>query len=665
MKLLSILFTCILLFGSSTNALINSQSPYLLQHAHNPVNWYPWSDIALQKAKDENKLIFLSIGYSTCHWCHVMEEESFENTEIAELLNQDFISIKVDKEQMPHIDTHFQHTLSLLKEQRKGWPLSAILTPNQEILYITTYIPPTDSYGVDGMKTLVPKMVKLYRNNKDRVAKIVEANKKIILKKSVVEKSTIKKSEIANQYVSLMKKRYDKIYGGFDRNPKFPLATHMKTLLDIYLLENNQEALSMVKSSLKAMSTGGIYDHVEGGFYRYSTYSDWIIPHFEKMLYTQAELISLYVKFYILFPEPRYKAIVLDTIKEIDKRLGYKGLYFSATDADSKNGEGRYFVYSYEEVLSAFKKANIKNYEEVMEYLDITEIGNFDEELSNVHQNTGFDNEPKNVQKALHVLKKLRLKRDFPFVDKKILTGWNSLMIKSIFIASYFDESFTLKAEKSMRELLKKVYIKGVLYHGFYLDKEVVDKAVLEDYVFLIDLLQTAYMYTQNRAYLSLAGYLQKETLAKFYENKKFYLDDTKFRALAQYGDKYYVSPLSRFYHTLFTQANLTYDLKLLERTRGFLADEKDRILQQPDQASQAVLALLRSDYGDVIVKANKKNLLAKQKDILHVRYPFTLQATQNTDKYLACDEKTCFAIDKEFKNIVKYIENYKGTIKQ
>ncbi len=657
MKLIYFFLTCTLLFGSSNNALINSQSPYLLQHAHNPVDWYPWSDEALQKAKDEDKLIFLSIGYSTCHWCHVMEEKSFENKEIAELLNKDFISIKVDKEQMPHIDTHFQHTLSLLKKQRKGWPLSAILTPNQEILYITTYIPPTDNYGVDGMKTLLPKMAKLYSDDKKRVAKIIKTNKKIIIQKSIVEKSTIKQSEIAKKYVSLMKKRYDKIYGGFDRNPKFPLATHMQTLLDIYILEDNQEALSMVKSTLESMSRGGMYDQVDGGFYRYSTYSDWITPHFEKMLYTQAELISLYVKFYILFPKPRYKRIVLDTIKETKKRLGYEGLYFSATDADSKSGEGRYFVYSYEEVKEAFVKAKIKNYEELMDYFDITQIGNFEEELSNVHLNTGFDEAPKNIQKALHVLKELRVNREFPFVDKKILTGWNALMIKSLFEASYFDEKLLKEAEKSMRKLLERVYVKGILYHGFYFDTKPIDRVVLEDYVFLIDLLQTAYMYTQNGAYLTLAGYLQEETLTKFYENKKFYLDDTKFRAEALYGDKYYVSPLSRLYHTLFTQANLTYDLKLLARTKNFLADERDKILNSPDNASEAVRALLRSNSGDVIIKANKKNLFSNKKDILHVKYPFVLQTTQNTDKYLACDEKTCFAIDKEFKNIVKYIE--------
>ena len=664
MKLLVLFFTFTLLFGSSTNALISSHSPYLLQHAHNPVNWYPWSDKALQKAKDEDKLIFLSIGYSTCHWCHVMEEESFENEEIAQMLNKDFISIKVDKEQMPHIDTHFQHTLSVLKKQRRGWPLSAILTPDQEILYITTYIPATDNYGVDGMKTLLPKMVQLYRSDKKRVAQIVNTNKKTIKNSSQIEKSSIKKSEIANQYVSLMKKRYDNIYGGFDKNPKFPLPTHLQTLLDISVLEDNSEVFEMVKSSLDAMSKGGIYDQVDGGFFRYSTYADWVIPHYEKMLYTQAELISLYVKFYILFPESRYRGMILDTIDETERRFGYEGLYFSATDADSKNGEGRYFVYTFDEVKEAFKSADIKNYEEVMEYLDINEIGNFEDDFNNVQINTGFDRVPKNVDKALHVLKTIRAKREFPFIDKKILTGWNALMIKSLFIASYIDETLLSKAETSLRILLEKVYVKGVLYHGFYYDKTPIDKAVLEDYVFLVDLLQTAYMYTQNRAYIDLSGYLLQQTLDKFYVDKKFYLDDTKFRAEARYSDKYYVSPLSRLYHTLLTQANLTYDLKLLAKTRGFLADERDRILKSPDNAPEAVRALLRSNAGDVIVKANKKNLLGVQKDILHVEYPFVLQTTQKTDKYLACDEKTCFAIDKEFKNIVKYIERYKEQYK-
>ena len=660
MKLLYILLTCTLLFGAQPNALINSHSPYLLQHAHNPVSWYPWSQKALQKAKMENKLIFLSIGYSTCHWCHVMAKESFENQEVAKLLNADYISIKVDKEQMPHIDTHFQNLLVNLKDERRGWPLNAILTPNQEVIYITTYIPATDNYGVEGMKTLLPKMAQLWKKNKEQISQIVATNQKILKTKKVVHKSTIQKDKIASVYVDLMKKRFDKIYKGFDKDPKFPLPTHLQTLLNIYQLEGDKEALSMVEQSLEAMNYGGIYDQVEGGFYRYSVYADWTIPHFEKMLYTQAELISLYTKFYILFPKERYKGIVLDTIKETERRFGYEGLYFSATNADSKKGEGRYFVYTFDEVKNAFIKAHIKNYEELMDYLDITEIGNFKDEFSNVQLNTGFDKAPNHLQRALQILKQIRKSREFPFTDKKILTGWNSLMIKSLFIASYFDQNLKHKAEQSLKILLKKVYIRGALYHGFYYNQAPVNKALLEDYVYLVDLLQTAYMYTYNKAYLQLSGYLLKQTLQKFYKNKKFYLDDTDFKAEASYLDKYYVSPLSRLFHVLLTQANLTYDLKLLAKTRGFLKDQRDTILQHPDKHPEAIRALIRSSQKDVIVKSNKHNLTKKQNDILGLQYPFILRTTQMTDKYLACDEKTCFAIDKKFENIVKYIKQYK-----
>jgi len=660
MKLLSLLFTCTLLFGSSTNALINSHSPYLLQHAHNPVNWFPWIQKALQKAKKENKLIFLSIGYSTCHWCHVMEQESFENQEVAKLLNDDYISIKVAKEQMPHIDTHFQNLLVHLKDKRRGWPLNAILTPNQEVIYITTYIPLTDNYGVEGMKTLLPKIAELWHDDKEKIYKIVTDNQKILKSKKVVQKSKIQKDKITSVYLNLMKKRFDKIYKGFDKDPKFPLPTHLQTLLSIYQLEGNKEAFSMVKQSLEAMSYGGIYDQVEGGFYRYSVYANWAIPHFEKMLYTQAELISLYTKFYILSPKARYKGMILDTIKEVDKRFGYKGLYFSATNADSKKGEGRYYIYTFDEVKNAFIKAHIKNYEELMEYLDITEIGNFKDEFSNVQLHTGFDKTPINLKKALQVLKQIRKEREFPFTDKKILTSWNALMIKSLFVASYFDKQLKKKAEKSLKILLQKVYIKGTLYHGFYYDKPPVNKALLEDYVYLVDLLQTAYMYTYNKAYLQLSWYLLKETLQKFYKNQKFYLDDTQFKAEASYLDKYYVSPLSRFFHVLLSQANLTYDLKLLTKTRGFLKDQRDIILQHPDRYPEAIRALLRSNKNDIIIKSNKYNLTKKQNDILRLKYPFILRTTQITDKYLACDEKTCFAIDKKFENIVKYIKQYK-----
>ncbi|WP_458699410.1 thioredoxin domain-containing protein [Sulfurospirillum sp. 1307] len=642
----------------ASNSLINSHSPYLLSHADNPVNWYAWSDKSLDLAKKQNKLIFLSIGYSTCHWCHVMEEESFEDEQIAKLLNDNYISIKVDKEEMPHIDSHFQDLLVKIKSQRKGWPLSAILTPNQKILYITTYIPKTDNYGVKGMDYILPKYANIWQYKKELVKKIIHENEISIDKEKSIANNNI--SDISKTYVKEALNRFDKIYYGFDKSPKFPLPTHLNTLVDIYLLDNNKEAFDMVFKTADSISYGGIYDQVEGGFFRYSTYADWIIPHFEKMLYTQAELVKLYVKLYIVKPKEKYKEIVLSTIYLVQKRFKNKDdLYFSALDADNKLGEGMYYLYDYTKVKNEFIKANINNYEELMEYMDINEIGNFEDSLSNVQFNTGFDYEPKNLKKALKILRDLRKDRDFPFIDKKIITSWNALMIKALFKASYFDKTLSLKAEKSMLKLLQKVYINGNLYHGFLNNHKPKVKAYLEDYVFLIDLLQTSYMYTYNKAYLKLSKYILDECLSKFYKGGKFFLDDTKFKSLATYEDKYYVSALSTLFHVMFTQANLNYDLKLLKKTRDLLKAQKNAILNVPFDAPNGVLALIRSKNRDIVLKSNKNNLIKYQDEISTIRYPFLLRSVENIDKYLACDEKSCFAIDEKLSDIEKQIIAY------
>ena len=659
-RLLTIFLLLLQLHGNEvyTNALIHAKSPYLLQHAHNPVDWYPYGKEAFEKAQKENKLIFLSLGYSTCHWCHVMEKESFENQKIAALLNKDYISIKVDKEEMPQIDTYYQNLHSLLTDRRNGWPLSIILTPEKEVLYITTYIPPQDDYGVEGMETLLPKYTKLYVQDPKKITEILKENQKRIVEKGKIQ-TFHEDQNITLKYVQKMQKRFDRIYKGFDSRPHFPMASYLRLLLDIYLLNGDERAWKMVKESLEAMATGGIYDQIEGGFFRYTTDQDWIVPHYEKMLYTNAELLPLYTKAYLLTGNPLFKKIVTETIAEYHYRLEENYLFFGATDADTNGEEGGYFVYDYASVRKELKKAdfNTTQREELMEYFDITQPGNFKDDLNNVHFNTGFDTVPNGVEKVKKVLRKMREKRDFPFIDKKIITSWNAMMIKALLEASVIEKRYLRDAIKSLDALLNKNYKDGTLYHysiGFQRPQHI---AFLEDYAFLIDAVLEAYEKTYQSNYLKLAQKLTKEAMQKFYMNGVWYLNEEEPRIVNRYLDKYYTSPLARMFHDLMTLSSLTYDLKLYHQVQKMLSDERNKILTAFDKSPEALRALIRLKYGDIILKAKKKALFFHQKEFAKVHYPFLLTKNEKTNFYLLCNMQSCFFYDE---NLTKVIQNIK-----
>ncbi len=644
-----------ILLQAKDNALAGSESPYLLQHVHNPVNWLPYSEEAFKKAEKENKLIFLSIGYSTCHWCHVMAEESFENVKMAKLLNRDYVSIKVDKEEMPQIDSHYQHIHALLKKGRNGWPLTIILTPQRDIIHIARYIPAEDKYGVEGLFKLLPRLAKSYHDNKlgtliaDNKEKIAHPQKPIIVDTN---------QSVTAQYMKKMRKRYDKVFPGFDKRPRFPLASHLNFLLNIYLLEGNKEAYRMVEETLETMAMGGIYDQIEGGFYRYSTHPDWIAPHFEKMLYTQAEMIPLYVKMYQLTQKPRYKQVVDETIKETQRILGSEGLFYAATDADSAGREGGYFIYQYDEVKEALKKAGYSEaeIEENLDYFDILETGNFEDGFSNPQFNTGIDEVPARLQETRAILKKLRADKKFPFIDKKIITAWNAMMIKALFIAGELDRRYIKVAQVALDTLVKKMYHDKQLYHKYLSPRPATQKALLEDYAFLIDALVEGYEKTYEKRYLHLAKELTEDAIKKFYKKGVWYLDEAHF-AKAQYKDKYYTAPLARLYHDMFSVASLEYDLALLEKTKGFIKAEKSRILVAIDKSPEAARALLRSGHENIVLKSTKENLVKYKEQIDKISYPFFLTKALKEKMFLLCNDSSCFFYDK---NISKVLEKMK-----
>lgn len=464
-------------------------------------------------------------------------------------------------------------------------------------------------------------------------------------------------NSILSTFVKKMQDRYDVVYKGFDKRPKFPLASHLNALLQIYLLDGNKDVYKMVEESMDAMSNGGIYDQIEGGFFRYSVLSDWIIPHFEKMLYSNAELISLFTKMYQISKKQRYKEIVTQSIDEILSKYTSKDLFYAASDADSNAEEGKYFTYTYDEVYSILKNEGYKDdiIEESLDYFDISKIGNFFNDLNNVHFNTGIDKKPKLFKKIKKYLVNMRKEREFPFIDKKIITSWNAMMIKALFEASKIDSKYNLMAEKSLAALLKKHYVKNILYHQSIEDKSPQRVALLEDYSFLIAALLTAYQTTLKADYLQTATHLAEDSIRKFYKNGNWYLNENGLKVLSQYNDKYYTSALSEHFHNLLDIASLNYDLKLLEDTKRYIEDERKNILTSFDKSPRAIMALIRVKHETIILKSKRKNLLEKKIEIGEVVYPFLLKKSDNISTYMFCNENTCFANDK---NLTKAIDN-------
>lgn len=551
-----------------SNDLIHEDSPYLLQHAHNPVNWMAWSDKALLKAKEENKLIFLSIGYSTCHWCHVMERETFEDEVSAKLLNASYVSIKVDREEMPDLDKYYQDVHYLLTKRSGGWPLSIIMTPSQQVIFAGTYLPPQSAQGRMGFRELTSFIKGKFDDDFAEVQKSAQSIEAAIkhYERSFEQKEPIDKDALIEAFVNNVKASFDDVSKGVGSAPKFPHASTWNALLDIYKKFGNLEALYMSEDALGAMARGGINDQIEGGFYRYSVDEAWVIPHFEKMLYTNAELIEVYAKLYTITQKPLFKTVVDKTIEAMDERFLKEGLYLSASDADSEGEEGKYFVFKLAQAKEALLKKGLSEAEakEVMDYFGITKFGNFEHQSTNpvVTQET----KPLRLDESIMVLKEERQKVAYPFIDTKILTSWNALMVTALFESNKLE-----KAKQVLDALLKTLYVNGVLYHQIVLGGSLKVEALLEDYAFVIEALLRGYAHTKDAHYLELAKKLTHEAEHKFYKEETWYLSDKAFRAKAVLEDNSYKSPLSTMIKNLFELAALEDDTALFIRAKDML----------------------------------------------------------------------------------------------
>ncbi len=656
-----LLLGLLIMTNANANKLIDEDSPYLLQHAHNPVKWYPWGDEAFDRAKKENKLIFLSIGYSTCHWCHVMERESFENEEVAKILNEFFISIKVDREEYPHIDRHYQDIYTLMNRKGGGWPLTIVMIPDKRVFYSATYLPVDENFGMAGIKSVLKALDNVYKTKKDEVLKSAQSIE-LALKRMESEEENKKVTldkRIADTFVKTIASQFDHKNKGIGSAPKFPHATTLDTLLDIYRITGDKSALSMATETLIAMSRGGIYDQIEGGFYRYSVDDMWMIPHFEKMLYTNAELLETYANAYALTKEPRFKTVIKQTIENINERFNKDEMFYSASDADSDGEEGKYFVFDYADSLKdlisgGFSKEGAK---EILNYYSIYLEGNFEHKQTNPYL-SGLD-EPKKLEIARAILRANREKKSYAFIDNKIQTSWNCLYLTGLFKAGKFvDKSYAKQALKSIDSLIEHLYIDGELYHQIIIGKKAKVKGYLEDYAFLISSLIEAYQVNFEQRYLTLAKTISDKAVAKFYKNDKWYMSDDDFEARAEFYDASYRSAQAVMIENLFKIAILTDNLKLHAFANESLNRNLSVLKSAPNQYPQGLKTYLQSLLSNVVIKSTKENLTKNRTSLDAIKYPYVLLKPSKDMNFLACKINSCFAIDKDLDEVIKKINS-------
>ena len=420
------------------NRLNQETSPYLLQHSDNPVDWYPWGDEALSRARDEDRPILLSIGYSACHWCHVMERESFENEEIASLMNENFVNIKVDREERPDLDSVYMEAVQMLTGSG-GWPMTVFLTPEGRPYYGGTYFPPEDRQGMPGFPRLLAAASEAYRTNKGEIERVTrqladQMGRSGQMPRGVNPLTT----EFMHTAYSQLATQFDHLNGGFGNAPKFPQPMTPEFMLRYHQHGFNPRALEMVQLTLQKMAYGGIYDQVGGGFHRYSTDAYWLVPHFEKMLYDNALLARLYLHAWQITSNPLYRRITEETLDYVLREMtDTTGGFYSAQDADSEGVEGKFFVWTPDELRAALGP----DAELVMGYYGVTDRGNFEgANILNVpkHPEDYADERgvsegelSEAVQRARATLLEIRERRIHPLLDDKVLTGWNGLMLRS------------------------------------------------------------------------------------------------------------------------------------------------------------------------------------------------------------------------------------------
>jgi uncharacterized protein YyaL (SSP411 family) len=496
------------------NRLINATSPYLLQHALNPVDWFEWNEEALTKAQQENKPILVSIGYSSCHWCHVMEKQSFENEDIAALMNEFFVCIKVDREERPDIDQVYMEAVQALGANG-GWPLNVFLTPDQKPFFGGTYFSPK------AWAQVLININKAYTDKREQVLASAEELRNVLNSNDIErfkQNNSINdlKQEIEQAFQATAPK-FDKTWGGIDKAPKFIMPSVWQWMLRYYKITKNEEALAHVNLTLKRILYGGIYDQIGGGFARYSVDREWFAPHFEKMLYDNAQLLSLYAEAYALTKDNEYKRAVQETFDWLEREMkDTEGAYYAALDADSEGEEGKFYVWTDAELKSVLKD----NYQVAYNYFECTVDGNWEHGNNILKRKTDSQLDNDLLNKIKSELLTIRDKRSKPGLDGKILGGWNALTIIGLADAyRYLKEEKYLNAAKGVIDFIEKKLLKDNILFRSYKDKISTTEAFLDDYAALIAAYIAMHQVTLDESFLIKAKSLTASVLDKFYDD--------------------------------------------------------------------------------------------------------------------------------------------------
>lgn len=615
---------------SYTNELIHESSPYLLQHAHNPVEWYPWGEKALKKAKDENKMIIISIGYAACHWCHVMEHESFEDTAVARLMNENFICIKVDREERPDVDQVYMTAAQLISGSG-GWPLNALALPDARPFYAGTYFPK------ERWMKLLSYFIEINKTRYDELEKqATEITKGI----HVVEHFSFKKededfsmNDLDKQFNN-MKPGIDFKKGGPNRAPKFPMPSNWEYLMHYYYVSGNEDALKAVTVTLDEMAYGGINDQLGGGFARYSTDADWLVPHFEKMLYDNAQLVGLYSHGYQLTKNPLYKNVVYETLEFIKRELtSSEGGFYSSLDADSEGEEGKFYVFTKDEI----EKTLGTDAPLFIKYYNLTNAGNWEHgknilfrkesyEAFAKNNNTSVESLQTKVSTAKEKLMKVRSKRVRPGLDDKILTSWNALMLKGYAQAyrAFADKKFLATAITNANFLLKNlVGNNGEIFRNYKNNKSSIN-GLLDDYAFSASAFIELYQATFDEKWLFEADKITYYAFEHFYDSSSgmfFYTHNQYADLIArkmEIADNVIPSSNSEMAKNLFMLGKYFYKDDYISKARQMLVNVKDDVTKNISFYSNwGILEInfVSSTY-EVAIIGNEYDEMRKEMDV-------------------------------------------------
>lgn len=573
-----------------TNELIHESSPYLLQHAHNPVNWYPWGDKALQKAKDENKILIISVGYSACHWCHVMEHESFEDTAVAKIMNDNFVCIKVDREERPDVDQIYM-TAAQLITGRGGWPLNVLALPDGRPFYAGTY------FEKNQWTQVLEYFINLRKNDP---AKLKSEAEKITQGISSAENVMLNKDEVSfslknlDDSFNLSSINLDYVKGGGLKAPKFPMPSAWEYMMHYSYISNNRSAQRAVDATLNNMAYGGIYDHVGGGFARYSTDVNWHIPHFEKMLYDNSQLVSLYVHAWQKTKDPLYKKVVVETLEYIEREMtSSEGGFYSSLDADSDGVEGKFYVWTKKEIDQVLgTDAVVFN-----AYYDVSSIGNWEHGKNVLKRSSSedkiarkFDMTVIELEASISKSKKLLLKkrsiRVRPGLDDKILTSWNALMITAYSDAYrvFGDEKYIVIAEKNANLLIKTAIQKDGSINRNYKDGKSSINGLLDDYAFVISAFTDLYQATFDEKWLNKANEIMAYVIDHFSDPSSgmfFYSHDEHSDLIArkmEVSDNVMPASNSEMAKNLFTLGHYFSNDVYIDKARQMLANVTENV---------------------------------------------------------------------------------------